>query len=78
MLKCDKCGYEGSRSEFRYVSQACQIGPATYRRCPQCGRLVYCGEMEEDERIHGVNVWGLSKLKGQRFPGKKREEGKKG
>lgn len=74
MLKCDKCGHEGLRSEFRYVSQAHEIGAATYRKCPQCGGLVYCDEMEEDLKAQDIKVWGLHNLRGRTFSGKKKKK----
>jgi len=76
MPECGKCGYNGSRREFKYVCQAEEIGAATLRRCPQCGEMVYCDEMVEDEKMENVKVWGLGKMRGQTFKAKKRKERK--
>lgn len=67
MLKCRKCGYEGSKAEFRYLCQADGHGPNTFRRCPQCHSAVYCAELEVGEQFSGVGVWGAGPLRGRVF-----------
>jgi hypothetical protein len=71
-LRCDKCGYEGAKVEFRYQGLASGIGAATMRRCPQCGKAVYCDETTEEEGE--VRPWGVGKVWGQTCQGKKEEE----
>lgn len=71
MLKCDKCGFEGSRAEFKYIGQAEPIGAVDFRRCPACTNLIVCDEVEEDEKSNFTDVWGMSALRGKIFKGKK-------
>lgn len=74
MLKCDKCGFEGSRPKFKYIGQAEPIGAESIRRCPKCANLVLCDEIEEDERSSFTDVWGMNSLRGKIFKGKKEEK----
>jgi len=67
LLKCHKCGYEGSKAEFRYLCQADGQGPDTYRRCPRCHAAVYCAELEVGEQFFGEGVWGAGPLRGRVF-----------
>lgn len=71
MPKCDKCGYEGNRSEFKYIGQAQETGAMSLRRCPKCAYLVTCDEIAEDEERNFTTVWGMSSLRGKIFKGKK-------
>lgn len=71
MLKCNKCGFEGSRAEFKYVGQAESVGAESIRRCPNCANLIICDELEEDEKSDFKDVWGMSALRGKIFKGKK-------
>jgi hypothetical protein len=77
MIKCEKCGFEGDRSDFRrfYVSDN---GSRTTRRCPECGAEVQCDELELDEEMGFTanKTWGLTGVWGQTFPGKKKRRGK--
>jgi len=66
-LTCNKCGYEGSRAEFKYVGAADFPGPNTFRLCPKCRNQVYCDEWEQNDKNPDVNVWGLSGLRGRVF-----------
>ncbi|KFD41780.1 hypothetical protein HY02_05560 [Peptococcaceae bacterium SCADC1_2_3] len=74
MLKCDKCGFEGSRAEFKYIGQAQEIGAMVFRRCPACTNLVVCDEAEEDEKSNFTDVWELNRLRGKVFKGKKEKK----
>ena len=74
-LKCDNCGHEGLRHEFRVLCHADGAGPDYYRQCPKCNVAVYSDELEQDEQSPPADVWGLSSLRGQVFrrPRKKKE-----
>jgi DNA-directed RNA polymerase subunit RPC12/RpoP len=61
-MKCDKCGYEGSRAVFKWIEP---IEPGlrdSYRRCPGCGSRVMCDEFAEDERTSQKKPWGFKAL----------------
>jgi len=80
MLKCTICGFEGYRSDFKYVGA--QIDPygqvtngGSYRRCTKCGSLVFCEDFVEDYLAPSLNVWEMSPLRGKVFKGKKKKEG---
>lgn len=48
MPECGNCGYKGLKDEFAYISPAGEgVGPMSLRKCPQCGDLVTCDEIEE-------------------------------
>jgi len=81
MLKCEKCGFEGYRSDFKYVGA--QIDPdgqvtsgGSYRRCMKCGNLVFCEDFVEDYLAPSLKVWGMSPaIRGKVFKGKKKVGG---
>ena len=61
-MKCDKCGYEGSRGVFKFIRP---IEPGirdSYRRCPKCEAEVLCDEAAEDEKSDGKLPWGFKAL----------------
>ena len=75
-LKCDNCGYEGLRSEFRALGRAADPSPDMYRQCPKCKCAVYSDELELDEQSPTLKVWGLSSLRGQVFRREKKDTNK--
>jgi len=72
-LKCDNCGYEGLRSEFRALGRARDPAPDMYRQCPKCKCAVFSDELELDEQSPPLNVWGLSSLRGKVFRREKKD-----
>ena len=66
-MKCEHCGHEGSKAEFRYLRMAESSGPDTYRLCPECRKPVFCEELAKDEQSVGMKPWGLSPLRGKVF-----------
>jgi len=73
MLECGKCGYQGTRDEFRYMGQAKEVGATTFRKCPKCEAVFICNEIEVDDDYRGATPWGLSSFRGKVFKGKKKE-----
>ena len=73
-LKCNNCGHEGLRNEFRVLCRVEDPGPDLYRQCPKCKTAVYSEELEQDEQTSGIDVWGLSSLRGQVFRREKKEK----
>jgi len=61
-MKCDKCGHEGTRAEFKYLGMANEAGADSMRLCPKCRAAVYCDELAEDEKTSEVKVWGMRVL----------------
>jgi len=61
-MKCMKCGYEGSRAVFRYISPMEAGVRNSIRLCPSCGGITTCDEFDEDENAGQVEVWGLKAL----------------
>jgi len=76
-IKCDNCGYEGLRSEFRVLCRAADPSPDMYRQCPKCKCAVYSDELELDEQSPPLKIWGLGSLRGQVFR-RDRKETKEG
>lgn len=66
-LKCDHCGHEGSKAEFKYLGLAESAGPNAYRFCPLCHTAFYCDELEEGDQFSGKGVWGAGPLRGKVF-----------
>ena len=66
-VKCDQCGHEGSKAEFRYLGLAESAGPNSYRLCPRCHTAFFCDELEDREQSPGKTVWGAGPLRGQVF-----------
>ena len=58
-IKCPNCGYEGWRSEFRYLCPVDSAGPDVYRLCPECKFAVYSEEIDITDASPGVKVWGM-------------------
>ena len=61
-MRCDKCGREGSRAEFKWIGP---IEPGlrdSFRKCPDCGALVVCDEFAEDEQVSQEKPWGFKAL----------------
>ena len=61
-MKCDKCGYEGSRAVFRFIGP---IEPGlrdSFRKCPECESRVMCDEFAEDEQANPARPWGSKAL----------------
>lgn len=73
-LKCNNCGYEGSKAEFKYLHLADSAGPNSYRLCPKCQFALYCDELEEGEQYTGEGVWGAGPLRGRVFKKKDKKE----
>ncbi len=73
-MKCNNCGHEGSKAEFRYLRMAESAGPNTYRLCPECRKPVFCEELEKDEQSEGMKPWGLGPLRGKVFKRKNKSE----
>lgn len=61
-IKCTNCGYEGLRSEFRYLGLADAAGSDAYRLCPKCGWALYTEELDITDQGPGVPVWGMRAL----------------
>ena len=77
-LKCDNCGHEALRNEFRVLCRANDPSPDLYRQCPKCKCAVYSDELELDEQTPTLKIWGLSSLRGQVFRREKKDaNGKK-
>ncbi|MDY6880718.1 MAG: hypothetical protein V2J25_00575 [Desulfatiglans sp.] len=66
-VKCDNCGHEGSKAEFRYLGLAESAGPNSYRLCPRCHAAIFCEELEGSDRSSGRTVWGVGPLRGRVF-----------
>ncbi len=49
-MRCDKCGFEGHKSEFRYLYNTTLDAETAYRECPKCYNWVVCNELEEERR----------------------------
>ncbi len=48
MVKCESCGYEGVKSEFRYLYNTTLDAETAYRECPKCYGRVVVNELEEE------------------------------
>jgi len=71
MIKCEKCGFEGTKADFEYVGQ--EVGTLIYRRCRNCKNIILFDESDEENDTRDVQVWGISPLRGNVFRKKKRE-----
>lgn len=60
-MRCDECGYEGSRAEFRFI-KTIEDSALTERLCPKCKALTTCDEVEEDEAKGPTLAWGMKAL----------------
>lgn len=49
MVKCENCGYEGVKSEFRYLYNTTLDAETAYRECPQCYAWVVVNELQEEK-----------------------------
>ena len=62
-MKCDKCGYEGTRAVFKWIGPVEPGLRDSYRRCPSCSALVMCDEFAEDEAAdQSKKPWGFKAL----------------
>jgi predicted RNA-binding Zn-ribbon protein involved in translation (DUF1610 family) len=62
-MKCDKCGYEGSRAVFKFIGPVEPGLRDSYRRCPSCGSMTMCDEFAEDEQTNQEEKpWGFKAL----------------
>ena len=66
-FKCDNCGYEGSKAEFRFLGHVDSAGSDCYRQCPKCHVAVYSEEVGEAEDYSGKDVWGAGQMRGRVF-----------
>ncbi len=66
LIKCHKCGKEGSKAEFKYLHLAESAGPNSYRQCPDCHAAIYCYELETNDP-DSKSAWGAGHLRGQIF-----------
>ena len=48
-MKCEKCGHEGARSEFRYLYRVRLESSQAMRECPKCLAYVVSDELAEQE-----------------------------
>jgi hypothetical protein len=53
-MKCDKCNYEGSKNEFRYLANVQIDESITSRECPKCHTFVKCDELAEEKSQKGA------------------------
>jgi hypothetical protein len=46
-MKCDKCGYEGPKTSFKYLYRARLESSQAMRECPKCLAYVVSDELDE-------------------------------
>ena len=73
-LVCAACGYQGLKSDFKYIRLAHSAGPDSFRQCPKCKSEIYCDELEDGDQFTGAGVWGAGYLRGHSFTAKKGKE----
>jgi len=61
-MKCQKCGYEASRAEFRYIGPLAENEGGSMRKCPKCQQLTPCDDLSEDESAGREMAWGMKAL----------------
>jgi len=48
-MKCDKCGYEGPKTTFKYLYRARLESVQAMRECPKCLAYVVSDELAEEK-----------------------------
>lgn len=48
-MKCEHCGYEGSKATFAYLYNTTLDASTAYRECPKCHKWVIVNEMEAEK-----------------------------
>lgn len=52
-MKCDKCGFDSDKNQFRYLYNVKIDESISYRECPKCYTYVECDELAEERRTDG-------------------------
>lgn len=51
MMKCDKCGFDSDKSQFRYLYNVKIDESISFRECPKCYTYVECDELAGEKEL---------------------------